>query len=166
MEKNKGFSHRNIIAARSAIFTRLCRMKILKIFRFQYRYCKGFGNQKAPVNVLEEEFISKTLDIKTFRKKAVSSQGIVIDLRDPIQIKENLPGFEKALPVPVDKFVRNIISKEHMKDKKLFIFDQVGGQTKWVMYYLVDKDYTDFYFLNGGATSVLKEQEYKVAFAQ
>ena len=116
--------------------------------------------------ISEEEFIDKTLDINTVRKKAVSSKGVVIDVRDPIQRKEKLPGFEKALPVPVDKFVRNIISKGHMKDKKLFIFDQVGGQIKWVMYYLVDEGYTDFYFLNGGATSVLKEQEYRVAFAQ
>ncbi len=116
--------------------------------------------------ISEEEFLNKTLDINTFRNKAVGSKATVIDLRDPIQRKEDLPGFEKALPIPVNKFVRNIISKGHLKDKKLFIFDQVGEQVKWVMYYLVDKGYTDFYFLNGGATSVLKEQDYRVAFAQ
>lgn len=29
------------------------------------------------------------------------------------------------------------------------------------MYYLVDQDYSNFYFLEGGAISVLKEQEYR-----
>ena len=123
---------------------------------------------KNPVKQLisNEKFISKNLDFETFRKKALSSKAVVIDARDPIQRTQALPGLEKNLHIPVDKFVSNIISKGHLKDKQLFIFDQVGKQVKWLMYYLEINDYKDFYFLNGGATAVLKEQDYRVSFAQ
>jgi len=48
-----------------------------------------------------------------------------------------------------------------MKDKQLVIFDQVGKQVLWLMYYLEDKGYKNYYFLKGGATSVLKKQKYR-----
>jgi len=125
------------------------------------------GELKNPGTQLHSEgnFTNKKLDFDTFKNKAAGSKGLVIDLRDPIQRKEKLPGLENALPIPIDKLVRNIISKGNMKDKQLFIFDQVGEQVKWVMYYLVANGYTDFYFLDGGATAVLKEQNYRVSLA-
>lgn len=116
--------------------------------------------------ISEELYVSKKLPIETFRKNAGNGNAVVIDLRDPIQRKEKLPGFDNALTIPVDKLVKNIISKGRFKDKQLFIFDQVGRQTRWVMYYLVDNGYTDYFFLSGGATSVLKNQEYRVSFVQ
>ena len=57
--------------------------------------------------------------------------------------------------------IKNIIDKGNMKDKSLFIFDQVGKQVNWLMYYLVDNGYSNFYFLDGGATAVLKSQDYR-----
>ena len=72
-----------------------------------------------------------------------------------------VPGFEKALPIPLNKLIKNIINKERKKDKQLLIFDQVGKQVRWVMYHLEDKGYKDYYFLSGGATEVLKEQKYR-----
>jgi rhodanese-related sulfurtransferase len=119
---------------------------------------------KNPVKqfISAEKFIRKNLDFKTFKKMALSNNAVVIDARDPIQKNEELPGLEKDLDIPVDKFVRNIISKGHMKDKQLFIFDQVGRQVAWLMYYLEENGYTDYYFLSGGATSYLKIQEYRM----
>lgn len=113
-----------------------------------------------------KQFIVKNLDFETFKTKAASNNAVVIDARDPRQRKQELPGIEKDLDIPIDKLVRNIISKGHMKDKQLLIFDQVGGQVNWLMYYLVDNGYSDFYFLNGGATAVLKKQDYRVSLAQ
>ena len=72
-----------------------------------------------------------------------------------------MPGFENALPIPLDKLVKNVIKKGNLKNKQLLIFDQVGKQVRWLMYHLVDQGYDDFYFLEGGATSVLKVQEYR-----
>ncbi|MCL7488117.1 MAG: rhodanese-like domain-containing protein [Desulfobulbaceae bacterium] len=101
------------------------------------------------------------LSFETFQQKAAENNAMVIDARDPIQRTHKLPGFEKALPIPLDKLIKNVINKGNLKDKQLMIFDQVGKQVQWLMYYLVDQGYSNFYFLEGGATSVLKEQEYR-----
>lgn len=103
----------------------------------------------------------RMLSYQDFKQKAADPASVVIDTRDPIQRTQKLPGFEKALPIPLDKLIRNVISKGHLHDKQLLIFDQVGKQVRWLMYYLIDKGYTDFYFLEGGATSVLNEQQYR-----
>ena len=107
-------------------------------------------------------FANKTIDFDTFKKVAAAPNALVIDARDPMQRVGKLPGFEKALPVPLDKLIQNIINHDRMKDKQLVIFDQVGKQVRWVMYHLEDKGYKDYYFLKGGATAVLKEQKYRV----
>ena len=109
-----------------------------------------------------EQINQKKIDIENFRTKAANSNTVVIDSRDPIQRKHKVPGLEKAMLIPLNKLVENILSKGFMKDNQLLVFDQVGGQVNWLMYYLVDKGYTDFYFLDGGATSVLKDQEYRM----
>lgn len=115
----------------------------------------------------QKQFISRSelkkvsLSFAEFTQKAAEGNAIVIDARDPIQRTQKLPGFEKALPIPLDKLIKNVITKGNLKDKQLMIFDQVGKQVEWLMYYLVDQGYTNFYFLEGGATSVLKEQGYR-----
>ena len=109
----------------------------------------------------KSEFKKLLLDYDQFKKMAEVPNAMVIDVRDPIQRTHKLPGFEDAVPITLDKLIKNIINHERMKDKRLLIFDQVGKQVRWLMYYLEDKGYDDYYFLNGGATSVLKEQEYR-----
>ena len=115
----------------------------------------------------QKQFISKselkkvTLNFEEFKQKAAEGNAVAIDARDPMQRTQKLPGFEKALPIPLDKLIRNVITKGNLKNKQLMIFDQVGKQVRWLMYYLVDQGYTNFYFLEGGATSVLKEQDYR-----
>ena len=113
-----------------------------------------------------KQFIKRNLDFDTFKEKSASNNVMVIDARDPIQHKQELPGLEKALHVSLDKLVQNIVNKERLKDKQLLVFDQVGRQVNWLMYYLVDKGYTDFYFLKGGATAVLKTQDYRVTYTE
>lgn len=116
------------------------------------------GKQLIPY----EEFKKVCLDFAAFQQKVKSAKNaVVIDARDPMQRMQKLPGFEDALPIPLDKLIRNVIDKGNMKDKQLFIFDQVGRQARWLMYYLVAHGYKDYYFLDDGATSVLKEQEYR-----
>ena len=109
----------------------------------------------------KSELAKVTVDFETFKKKAAAANAVVIDARDPRQRTKSLPGFEKALHVPLDKLIKNIISQDRMKDKQLVIFDQVGKQVIWLMYYLENKGYKNYYFLKGGATSVLKEQVYR-----
>lgn len=111
--------------------------------------------------ISKADFLKACVDFETFKKKADEPNVVVIDARDPQQRTEALPGFDKALPIPLDKLIRNVISKGNMKDKKLLIFDQVGKQVDWLQYYLIEYGYTDYLFLEGGATSVLKEQKYR-----
>jgi rhodanese-related sulfurtransferase len=109
----------------------------------------------------KSEFKKVTVDFETFKKKAAAANAAVIDARDPMQRTQKLPGFEKAMPIPLDKLIKNVVSQGRMKDKQLLIFDQVGKQVRWLMYYLEDNGYKDYYFLKGGATAVLKEQKYR-----
>ena len=113
--------------------------------------------------ITEEELNKHLLAQDTFVAKA-SAKGVeVFDLRDPIERKKDLPVQNNTvLKIPMEKFVNNIVSKGNLKDKPLYVFDQVGGKVQWLMYHLVANGYTDFYFLYGGATSILKEQDYSV----
>jgi len=115
------------------------------------------GKQLIP----KSEFTKVTIDFETFKKKAAAENAVVIDARDPMQRVQKFTEFDKVLPIPLDKLIKNIIDKERMKDKQLLIFDQVGKQVAWLMYYLEDKGYKDYYFLKGGATSVFKDQTYR-----
>jgi rhodanese-related sulfurtransferase len=109
----------------------------------------------------KSEFKKRTIDFKTFKEKATASNAKVIDARDPMQRTQKFTEFNDILPIPLDKLIKNIINNDRMKDKQLLIIDQVGKQVRWLMYYLEDKGYKDYYFLKGGATSVFKEQKYR-----
>ncbi len=109
----------------------------------------------------KSEFKKRCLDFESFRQKAAAPNTIVIDARDHIQSSGTLPGLEKALKMPFSKLIPNFIEKKLEQDKTLLIFDQVGKQVRWLMYYLVNEGYTDYFFLDKGATGILKKQEYK-----
>ena len=109
-----------------------------------------------------DEYLKISLDFTTFKQKVAESPNAkVVDARDPKQRTSTLPGFENAMPIPLDKLIANVINKGYMKDDQLFIFDQVGRQARWLMYYLNEKGYRNYYFLKGGATAVLREQQYR-----
>lgn len=109
----------------------------------------------------DRQFFNCCLSYDQFKSLSGNENTVIIDARDPMQRTKPLPGMEKALKIPLDKLVDNIISKGHMKDKALFIFDQVGKQVNWLMFYLEKNGYTNYHFLAGGATAVLKVQEYR-----
>lgn len=108
------------------------------------------------------KYVEILLDFDTFKQKiAESPHAKVIDARDPKQRTDKIVGLEKALPIPLDKLIHNIINAGRMKNDQLFIFDQVGGQVRWLMYYLEKEGYSNYYFLKGGATAVINEQKYR-----
>lgn len=109
----------------------------------------------------KSEFKKKCLSFDSFKSEMGTKGGLVIDVRDHIQRVDKLDGLEKVKAIPLDKFIPNFVSKKVHQDKPLFIFDQVGKQVRWLEYYLVENGYTEYYFLAGGATSVLKTQKYK-----
>lgn len=115
------------------------------------------GKQLIP----KAEFEQLSLDFEMFKQKATKNNAIVFDARDTIQRTRDLPGIEDVKHVPLDKFIKMVVNRGVMKNRPLLIFDQVGKQVRWLMYHLVNQGYTEFYFLKGGATSVLKKQEYQ-----
>lgn len=115
------------------------------------------GKQLIP----DSEFEKLSLDFASFKQKATNNNAIVFDTRDVIQRTRDLPELEDVKFVPLDKFIRMVVNRGVMKKNSLLIFDQVGKQVKWLMYHLVNQGYTEFYFLKGGATAVLKEQQYQ-----
>ena len=106
-------------------------------------------------------FKKKCLPIRKFRSTTKSKKSLVIDVRDHIQRSKKIKGLKNVKKIPLDKFIPNFVEKKVNRDKTLLIFDQVGKQVRWLEYYLVANGYKNYYFLAGGATSVLKDQKYK-----
>lgn len=111
--------------------------------------------------ISKSAFKKKCLSFDDFKASTNSNNSIIIDVRDSIQRTKKLRGLKKVKKIPMDKFIPNFVEKKVHHDKSLFIFDQVGKQVRWLEYYLVANGYKNYYFLAGGATSVLKEQDYK-----
>nr|WP_320016059.1 rhodanese-like domain-containing protein [uncultured Desulfobacter sp.] len=109
----------------------------------------------------KSEFKKRTLSFEEFKAATETKQGIIVDVRSTIQRTEDLPGLGKTLKIPMNNFIANFIEKKKNQDKPLYIFDQVGKQVRWMEYYLIENGYTNYVFLKGGATSVLKDQKYK-----
>ncbi len=106
-------------------------------------------------------FKRRCLGFEAFRKMSRQPDVMVLDVRDRIQDSGELPGVKTTTSIPLDRLIPNFVEKRQHQDKTLLIFDQVGKQVRWLQYYLVDKGYTKFYFLRGGATAVLRKQSYR-----
>ena len=111
--------------------------------------------------ISDNEFKKRLINFETFKTKATEANAVVIDVRDHIQSSGKLPGLENAKTLPLDKFIPNFVAQKRDQDKTLLIFDQVGKQVEWLMYYLQDYGYKNYFFLDKGATKVLQKQEYK-----
>lgn len=107
------------------------------------------------------EFKSRCIPIDKMKAKAAEPNTLLIDVRDFIQASTKVPGLRGARTIPLDQFISSFVEKGAEKEKTLLIFDQVGKQTEWLMYYLKKNGYENYYFLTGGATAVLGEQKYK-----
>jgi len=111
--------------------------------------------------ISKSAFKDKCMVWEAFQAKGGEAGVMVIDVRDHIQKSGDLPGLDGPRGIPLDKFIPNFVAKKANQDKTLLIFDQVGKQIKWLQYYLEKYGYTNYYFLEGGATKVLKRQEYR-----
>lgn len=109
----------------------------------------------------KKDFKSRCLAYEDFKSQLTAKGGLAIDVRDHIQRAQKLPGMKKPKAIPMDNFIPHFVAKKAHQDKPLFIYDQVGKQVRWLEYYLVENGYKEYYFLAGGATAVLKSQEYK-----
>ncbi len=65
-----------------------------------------------------------------------------------------------VVPLPLDKFINTVIKSGKMKNGRIMGFDQVGKQVRWLMYYLDQAGYKDYYFLDKGISKVIETQVY------
>ena len=52
---------------------------------------------------------------------------------------DKLPDLASPRNIPLDVFIPNFVAKGEGKDKTILIYDQVGKQVRWLMYYLEDQ---------------------------
>lgn len=112
---------------------------------------------KSPVNL--RKLISKVdvqkrmISVAQFEKLAARKDVIVLDIREPLQ-REGVslfPGIDKGADmddkVDLDKYINDALKN----NKTLLVYDGVGKQVGWLMYYLEDKGVTQYAFMKGGA---------------
>jgi len=60
-------------------------------------------------------------------------------------------GFEELVPMDNKKALSRYIRQARENNKKLFIYDEVGKQVRWLQYHLEEQGAGPYYFMEGGA---------------
>jgi len=113
---------------------------------------------KKPVDkdklVSEQEFNQRLLGFQQFEMKSQYEKHVVIDIRDNFQrgAAKERSSIKNSKSIPMNRLIL-LLDGEFAKDDTLLIYDAVGEQIKWIQYYLKDRGYQNYYFLEGGATS-------------
>lgn len=134
-----------------------------------FEWIKAFPDQstlmgKSPADlaqlISDDKLEKHFLDRDAFKERCAEPSSLIIDARDPIQIK-NTPDFgKKAENLPLDKLVRKLSSEKfhaRVKGKTLLIYDAVGKQVRWLQYHLEGNGYSSYYFLKKGVWSIYGE---------
>ena len=83
---------------------------------------------------------------------------IILDVRSRHQ-REGLSlfsGYEMTVPMGNKRKLNKYIQLAKNENKKLFIYDAVGKQVRWLQYYLEQQDAGEYYFMEGGAEAFYK----------
>lgn len=78
---------------------------------------------------------------------------IILDVRDRHKREgfSIFSGFEEMVPMENKKALSRYIKQAKSENKKLFIYDEVGKQVRWVQYHLEEQGAGPYYFMKGGA---------------
>jgi len=78
---------------------------------------------------------------------------IILDVRDRFRRDgySIFSGFEELVPMDNKKALSRYIKQAKAENKKLFIYDEVGKQVRWVQYHLEKQGAGPYYFMEGGA---------------
>ena len=77
---------------------------------------------------------------------------IILDVRSRHQ-REGIyifSGYENIVPMEDKILLKKYIEQAKKENKKLFIYDAVGKQVRWLQYYLEQQNADDYYFMKGG----------------
>jgi rhodanese-related sulfurtransferase len=78
---------------------------------------------------------------------------IILDVRDRFRREgfSIFSGYEELVPMDNKKALSRYIKQAKAEKKKLFIYDEVGKQVRWVQYHLEEQGAGPYYFMEGGA---------------
>ena len=85
--------------------------------------------------------------------KTAGNDVIILDVRDRHKREgfNIFSGFEELVPMDNKKALSRYIKQARAENKKLFIYDEVGKQVRWVQYHLEEQGAGPYYFMEGGA---------------
>ena len=117
--------------------------------------------EETPVDpsrlISKENYKQHMLPALDFVNKA-DDNAIIIDVRSRQQ-REGLSlfsGYEMTVPMGNKRKLNKYIQLAKNENKKLFIYDAVGKQVRWLQYYLEQKNAGEYYFMEGGAKAFYK----------
>jgi rhodanese-related sulfurtransferase len=87
-----------------------------------------------------------------------AKDSIILDVRSRHQ-REGLSlfsGYEMTVPMGNKRKLNKYIQLAKNENKKLFIYDAVGKQVRWLQYYLEQQNAGEYYFMEGGAAAFYK----------
>lgn len=100
----------------------------------------------------DEQFKAHLLDAGLFTERAMTSDSLILDIRDRFQ-REGLSIFGgKERSVPLDNArLKQYVDRAKHENKTLFVYDATGHQVKWLQYFLESHGLSRYYFLKDGA---------------
>ena len=116
---------------------------------------------KTPVDLTQliskEKYKKHVLPATDFINDSAKNT-IILDVRSRHQ-REGLSlfsGYEFTVPMGNKRKLNKYIQLAKNENKKLFIYDAVGKQVRWLQYYLEQQNAGEYYFMEGGAAAFYK----------
>jgi rhodanese-related sulfurtransferase len=116
---------------------------------------------KTPVDlanlISKEDYKKHVLPAVDFINNSAKNT-IILDVRSRHQ-REGLSlfsGYEMTVPMGDKRKLNKYIQLAKNENKKLFIYDAVGKQVRWLQYYLEQQNAGEYYFMEGGAAAYYK----------
>ena len=102
--------------------------------------------------ISDEEYEARLLDPAVFVAR-IGPATLVLDIRSRFQRAAAglFPFEEKWVQLGDKKRLDQYIAQARRENRTLLIYDEVGKQTLWLMYYLKKMKVKNYYFLRGGA---------------
>lgn len=117
---------------------------------------------QTPINpaslIDKSRFKKHLLDPDRFEEMVVSSNSLVLDVRDRFQ-REGISifvGKEQRAPLDDEKLIEQFLNKAKRDNRTLLIYDAAGKQVRWLMYHIEKKGVKSYYFMKGGAHAYYK----------
>lgn len=106
--------------------------------------------------ISKDKFEQHLLSAREFDEMVFDNQSIVVDVRETINSRATplYPLKQRYLPLDNEKLA-NVVREAKQQGKTLLVYDNVGGQVRWLQYFLEQEQVPSYYFLKGGADTYM-----------